>query len=929
MTPEPTHANVNRIVDGETVSIAVRFVGWSLTPVTTILAKDDTLPARVTSVTLVDEDVNIYAIWGYDTNDSGGADILDDTFDIIYNANGGDAASLPNNQTGLLAGTHNLTMTPEPTHANVNRIVDGETVSIAVRFVGWSLTPVTTILAKDDTLPTRVTQATIVDEDVDIYAIWGYDTNDSGGADILDDTFDIIYNANGGDAASLPNNQTGLLAGIHNLIMTPEPTHANVNRIVDGETVSVAVRFVGWSLTPVTSILAKDDTLPTRVTQATIVDEDVNIYAIWGYDTNDSGIPDILEVIDLIVEVRDISGALITGASLSGVPGISSLSPGRFTVTAALISSVLTASADGFNSNTHTIVAGNAGRTVIITLSASDDNGGDDPAPNLVISKSANHPNGSYVVVHETITYTISVRNSGDASASNVAIQDMIPVGMTLVANSAVTRIGGVVNNSITPSISGRTLAWTIPSIAAGQTVEVSFQVTIDPLPTGVFERTFRNTAQVNSHNTNTVTLQTVGLVKNPDRMTVSLGETINWTLRGFHNPIAGPVTNFEIIDMPSVGLNFQSGSIPAFTNGAGITYDIRYRVAGDNTWHTHASNISASTAFTFSLPQPGDLHYIDIGLFFGDVPAGFGLGSEIIFTFVVNGVAPGTSLINRFAIRYNSTEIPGSTPDYPTVPPGGGTGPGTGMSAMPVSTSTVTPTIPFSAVHHAYLIGDANGSIRPHDNITRAEVATIFFRLITDEYRAEMWTQQNTFSDVNQSHWHNNAVSTMANAGVFTGMPDGSFQPNRAITRAEFAVAMTRFFEGLPMEGPNMFPDIEGHWAAREISAAARMGWITGFPGGTFAPDQAITRAEATAIINRVLGRLPRTAEDLLPGMVTWQDNADINAWFYLYIQEATNSNSYVMQADGIHKTWTELIPARDWRVLERPYSTPWSIIN
>ena len=538
-------------------------------------------------------------------------------------------------------------------------------------------------------------------------------------------------------------------------------------------------------------------------------------------------------------------------------------------------------------------------------------NGGN-PVSSLSFNKFANPAHGSHVVAGQVVTYTIRVSNSGDASASNVTIRDVIPTGMTLVPNSATPL----------PTISGNTLTWNISSIAAGQTVEVSFQVTVNPLPNGVFNRTFRNTAQVNGNNTNTVNLTMNGLVKHPSSMTAYVGDTISWTLHGFQNPTDSTVTNFAIIDRPGLGLNFQSGSIPAFNNGAGITYDIRYRVYGSNEWHTHATGINANAPFAFDLPQPGDLYYTHIGLFFGTVPAGFGLGNEIVYTFVVGDNAPNNVLVNDFFIVFNNIEQPGSSPDRPIVNQPGADG----GTARDISIESI---IPFNPAHHAYMVGDTNGMVRPNAGITRAEVATIFFRLITDDYRTQMWAQQNTFPDVQMSHWFNNAVSTMANAGVFTGMPDGTFQPQRAITRAEFAVAMTRFFEGLPMEGANMFPDIEGHWAAAEINAAARMGWITGFPNGNFAPNQAITRAEAAALINRILGRLPHTANDLLPGMVTWADNANTNAWYYLYIQEASNSNEFVMQADGIHKTWTELLNPRAWEVLERPNSTPTDIMG
>jgi len=237
------------------------------------------------------------------------------------------------------------------------------------------------------------------------------------------------------------------------------------------------------------------------------------------------------------------------------------------------------------------------------------------------------------------------------------------------------------------------------------------------------------------------------------------------------------------------------------------------------------------------------------------------------------------------------------------------------------------TPTSLFSPYHHAYLIGNDLGLIMPNASITRAEVATIFFRLISDEYRAQVWSQENNFSDVRADSWYNNAISTMTNAGILQGMPDGTFQQDRAITRAELALVATRFFDDLPMEGSNMFADIEGHWAMAEINAAARMGWLVGLPDGSFAPDRPITRAEVTAFINRIMQRLPETENDLLPDMVKWPDNMDTRAWFYLYMQEATNSSYFEMKEDGIHKTWIELMQPRRWYLLERRDSLPWDI--
>jgi len=158
--------------------------------------------------------------------------------------------------------------------------------------------------------------------------------------------------------------------------------------------------------------------------------------------------------------------------------------------------------------------------------------------------------------------------------------------------------------------------------------------------------------------------------------------------------------------------------------------------------------------------------------------------------------------------------------------------------------------------------------------------------------------------------------------------LPDGTFRPDDPITRAELAAAVVRFM-GESLGAPAAFSDIDGHWAQDYINTAAQLGWLIGYegPGGEFRPDTPVTRAETAALINRMLGRLPESAYDLLPDMLTWSDNADPRAWYYLYIQEATNSHYYVRKADEIHVTWLQLIEPRNWTVLERPTSLPGDI--
>lgn len=219
---------------------------------------------------------------------------------------------------------------------------------------------------------------------------------------------------------------------------------------------------------------------------------------------------------------------------------------------------------------------------------------------------------------------------------------------------------------------------------------------------------------------------------------------------------------------------------------------------------------------------------------------------------------------------------------------------------------------------HFAYIVGYGNGEVRPQNNITRAEVATIFFRLLTDDVRDENLTKTNRYSDVAATSWYNTAVSTLSSMGIITGYPDGTFRPNAAITRAEFAAIAARF-DSNGDKTTAKFSDIATHWAKDEISIAYNNGWITGYPNGTFGPQRDITRAETMTLVNRVLNRLPETEEDLLPNMVTWTDNADKNAWYYLAVQEATNSHYYKFKTNSKYEKWTELRETRDWTLLEK----------
>ena len=220
---------------------------------------------------------------------------------------------------------------------------------------------------------------------------------------------------------------------------------------------------------------------------------------------------------------------------------------------------------------------------------------------------------------------------------------------------------------------------------------------------------------------------------------------------------------------------------------------------------------------------------------------------------------------------------------------------------------------------HFAYIVGYPNGNVEPNGNITRAEVATIFFRLLTEEVRTANSTQSNSLSDVTRGQWFNHAVSTLSSMGIVKGHNDGTFAPNAPITRAEFAAIAARF-DDKNTDTSSKFTDIASHWAKNEIGIAANKGWINGYPDGTFRPNQYITRAEAMMLVNRVLNRLPENSSDLLDSMIKWPDNSDASAWYYLAVQEATNSHAYSDKSkDDKYEKWTTIRDARDWTELEK----------
>ena len=219
---------------------------------------------------------------------------------------------------------------------------------------------------------------------------------------------------------------------------------------------------------------------------------------------------------------------------------------------------------------------------------------------------------------------------------------------------------------------------------------------------------------------------------------------------------------------------------------------------------------------------------------------------------------------------------------------------------------------------HFAYIIGYPESDIQPTGTITRAEIVTIMFRCMREELRDYWWATFNRYPDVPSTSWYNNAISTLTNAGVIVGYEDGLFRPDAPMTRAEFCTVIGRYFA--LMEGRGIdYADIHAHWAEEIIRSVTVYGFVEGYEDGTFRPDSYLQRAETATIMNRILGRKPQLGH-LSPDMIRWPDNMDTSKWYYLDMQEATNSHDY--SKGGAYESWTKWVEPPDWKSLETQWA-------
>ena len=493
--------------------------------------------------------------------------------------------------------------------------------------------------------------------------------------------------------------------------------------------------------------------------------------------------------------------------------------------------------------------------------------------PSLIVDKTASEET---VQVGAPITYTIEVKNDGYSVMNNVVVRDTL-----WTEDTELTVTGDVTGTYQVDEDGGK---YYISEMEPGQTLTITYTYT--PTEAG----TLTNKVEVTADNL-------------PDGEKPSDEVTVEVT----PEPVSSLTVNKSLAQVN--GSDYTVGKVSV---GDKLTYTIQVT----NTGNTTLSRVTVEDSlwnYGDAIQVDGELAYVADGGTY-TIKHDIAPGDTVIitYTYIVLRSDAGDTLTNTATV---------------TTPDGGTTGEDTTETPVKPVTPIRPPVDPDKPElntedHYAYIVGYEDGSVQPEGDITRAEVATIFFRLLTDESRNEFWSQTNDYTDVPADAWYNNAVSTLTNAGIIDGYEDGTFKPDGNITRAEFATIAVRFFEAT-YDGEDLFSDIAGHWAQDYINEAANTGIVDGYPDGTFQPQQLITRAEAMTMVNRTIDRHP-DADHLLDDMIVWPDNPE-TAWYYEQVQEATNSHEYTMNTDdeqNPYEIWTELLPNRDWSELGKAWS-------
>jgi len=573
---------------------------------------------------------------------------------------------------------------------------------------------------------------------------------------------------------------------------------------------------------------------------------------------------------------------------------------------------------------------------------------------------------GGGVIIEDNSTFTLI-----DGSIHNNTARDQ-GGGVEVFDNSTFTMSGGSIHNNLVTGLGGT------PGYGGGVNVMVDsvFNMTGGSIHSNeadygggvaVALNSNLNISGSSSINDNTATykgggIYTHGEIYNnpliaPAYTFISVGANVNFFGNYAGNGLFEPPANWDITNVAATTTSAFAHALNNwdinFEHGAAVVPLLAPKLtpSGNHTFPTRLINLPPLSSHDVTLSNVGNLptgpvtltltstgasaFSISQALFANIAPgedviftvapvAGLPLGTHTA-TVVIDGVnlnAPLTFVVSFTVLPAEDIVTPSPAPPT-TTPPTPPTTPQPPDDPEPLVTY----------IHHAFIIGFTDGTVRPSGTIPRAQAVTIIFRLMSAETRAGYWRQDNPFDDVSINRWFNNSVSTIANTGWLENIADDDmFMPHDPITRAEFIALMARFMDVQQSSGDAMFTDISGHWAEGYINALAELGKLQGPSGigGPFLPNQTITRAEAAAIVIRMLARLPENGADgLLPGMNTWPDNANQNAWYFLYVQLATNSFYYEREDGSDYITLTSLFEPWLWERLQYPTSRPEDIFR
>ena len=791
-----------------------------------------------------------------------------------------------------------------------------------VLFIGWSLKEDDKIYERGDIdaleelhnegdlLYTVDDKVTIKDANATLYAVWGYDKDKDGTPDVFEENYTLTYDINGGYGTTPVDKGAYTTGDTVTLETEAVPDH-------EPDANGTAIVFLGWSTTQTSTTYGAGGNYGEVVTDSvTFADKDITVYAVWGYDTNGDGIADATQV---MIEpaaitiytggngyegtVGNVNGSLLNNNE-SGLP-----EPGfYFTLPYDMNEAIKRAA----NVETTTDLS----QYLTITAEAHNDTGTSEDRSwtiSLYDADGTTDVNGRYVYSFAAAAGQDPVRMQFTDENGNIQLSDEFNITDALYQQYIMSLYTGAVNagtvtavahdlgedvSNMTATVGLVDSTLTIRGVS-GQETKTDISENLDGTET---EITATHGGDQPTYYINGSEIQ----VENQDAVQLLVDDIVSPEGSNAHETLLNMadehISDYDGYEFKYLDLVDSSNGNAWVTMRNGDTLTIFW---------PYPEGTDSSDDFTLVHYEGLDRDFNVSDLDEQDVNMEVLSTEDGTLTKTEDGILFETDSFSPFALTWENYNNNG----------GGGWTPGGGDDG-PDGLNTED--------HFSYIVGYAEDyrtgeptdnedlwPVKPNNQITRAEVATIFYRLLEDEVRDEYDTTVNDFSDVSADSWYNQTVSTLASMGIVKGYEDGTFRPNAPITRAEFGAIATRFFAetGATYE-PGTFSDVTGdEWYANAIQDAVNLGLIGGYEDGTVRPNNNITRAEACAIVNRTLGRVP-DADHLLPDdvMKTWPDNPE-SAWFYADMQEATNGHEYEWITEDGNKVenWTDLLD-KDW---------------